>query len=248
MSQDIRRRVATSAGTTDMQRNDTHNDDEFLSSRSGAGLSAPVMMRGSPSQSGTALKLHVPLLFSILPTFIQRLVSSIGLLRYFAPKWKGRFLIQIGSFLYKFSHEKATTPKGSPFAIDSVDVQLVELAAKDGDYDGAEFAIRNLPFGFKGVFVVSSWHKKNYYAVPTREDALVWVNSLREGRQEAIVRSMGHANHIPYPKSWTYFDTLAKTFLKSKERIKARMEESSMREMEMSSMGEGGPVPKGYYG
>lgn len=246
MSQDLRRRVATNADTTDMKRN--VEEDEFLSSRSGAGLSAPVMMRGSPSQSGTALKLHIPLLFSVLPTFLQSLVSSIGLLRCFAPAWKERFLIQIGSFLYKFSHEKATTPKGSPFAIDSVDVQLIDLAVKDGDYDGAEFAIRKLPSGFKGVFVVSSWRKKHYYAVPTREEASVWVNSLREGRQEAIARSMGHANHVPYPKSWSYFDTLAKTFLKSKDRIKARMEESSMREMEMSSMGEGGPMPKGYYG
>jgi hypothetical protein len=241
MSQEIRRRTAGS--TTVMQS--TNEDEEFISSRNGAGLSVAAMMKASPSQSGRAIKLHVPLLFSILPTFIQRIVSSIGLLRCIAPAWKERFLIQIGGFLYKFGHDTAKTPKGTPFAIDSVDVQLVE---RDGEYDGAEFAIRNLPPGYKGVFVVSTLRKKHFYAVRTRDEALVWVNTLRQGRQEAITRSMGHASHMPYPQSWSYFDALAKTFLKSKERIKARMEETSIREMEMSTMGERGPAPRAYYG
>jgi hypothetical protein len=248
MSQEIRRRTAGS--TTVMQSTSNNNNEDaqesFLSSRNGAGLSATAMMKASPSQSGIAIKLHVPLLFSILPTFIQRIISSIGLFRCIAPAWKERFLIQIGGFLYKFGHDAAKTPKGTPFAIDSVDVHLVE---RDGEsYDGSEFAIQNLPPSYQGVFVVSTLRKKHIYAVQTRDEALMWIHTLRQGRQEAITRSMGHANHMPYPQTWSYFDALAKTFIKSKERIKARIEETNTREMEMSSMGERGPAPRAYYG
>jgi len=243
MSQELRRR--TTGGAGDMQTN--NDDDQFLSSRNGAGLSAAAMMKASPSQFGETVKLHVPIFFSILPTFIQRLVVSTGVLRCLAPTWTERFLIQIGCFLYKFSDETSKTPKGTPFAIDSVDVHLVEFV-KGNDLDGADFVIPHLPSAYKSVFVVSTLRKKHYYAVRNNCDAIAWVNSIREGRQEAISRSMGHTNQMPYPQSWSYFDTMAKTFVKSKERIKARMEESNIREMEMSTIGEGGPAPRGFYG
>jgi hypothetical protein len=59
---------------------------------------------------------------------------------------------------------------------------------------------------------------------------------------------MGHTGNIPYPKSHAYFDNLGRNLLKSKERIQSKIEESQVREMDMSGFGEGGALPRGYYG
>ena len=75
-----------------------------------------------------------------------------------------------------------------------------------------------------------------------------WVNSLRQARQEAVTRSMGHAPADSYRKAWSYFDGLGKNLVKSKERIRRKMEEQGMREMEMSSLSPGGGLPRGIYG
>jgi hypothetical protein len=66
-----------------------------------------------------------------------------------------------------------------------------------------------IPFGFQGIFSVESSMtlptKVQYYAVPTEEDAQLWVNSLTQARQESITRSRGHSK-VPVPQSWQYFD------------------------------------------
>ena len=59
---------------------------------------------------------------------------------------------------------------------------------------------------------------------------------------------MGHAHQDSYPRSWAYFDTLGEGLRKQKDRIRRRMEEKSIGELEMSQLSEGGPVPRGYYG
>jgi hypothetical protein len=75
---------------------------------------------------------------------------------------------------------------------------------------------------------------------------------LRQARQEAITRSMGHADHQPYP--YQYYDGLAQSLVRSKDRIRRKMHESSMREMEMTRVGAGGvaggagPMPRGFFG
>jgi len=104
----------------------------------------------------------------------------------------------------------------------------------------------SLPPGFSAVFSVSTLRRKHYYAVADKEEAMIWIRSLREAKQEQITRSMGHAKNMPYP--FEYFDNLASSLVKSKDRIRHRMEEANLREMEMSSFGEGGPLPRGYHG
>jgi hypothetical protein len=160
------------------------------------------------------------------------------------PQWRNRYLILIGNYLYKFKNESSATPKGTPFSIDMVDSNL--LASKEDDAMAP--ALSNLPQGFKCIFTVSVFGKKHYYAVSDREEGLTWVNSLRQARQEAVTRNMGHASNVPYPKPWSYFDSLGRSLQKSKERIKAKVEEHNMREMELSGVAGGGPMPRGYYG
>ena len=76
---------------------------------------------------------------------------------------------------------------------------------------------------------------------------MLWVRSLHEARQEAITRNMGHATTVPFPSSWKYFDSLGKSLVKSKTRLRNRTEELRLKEMEMSEFSEG-PLPRGYHG
>lgn len=215
----------------------------------GSGLSAPRMLTASPQEHGYVLKLHVSPFFMLLPRFLQKLISKIWLLKWFAPKWERRYLILLGSYLYKFTDTYSTTPKGSPIQIDAVNVNLIG-STSDISFDdqGVAEALQSLPRGCDAVFVVSTLRKRHYYATSDRDQALTWVNSLRQARQEAITRSMGHAPSDSYPTSWIYYDSLGKSLLRSKNRIRAKLEERNLRELEMSSIGGGGSFPRGYYG
>jgi hypothetical protein len=232
---ELRQRSSATTVTT-MSSND--ETDEFML-RSGAGLSAKSMMDASPQQHGVVLKLHAPILFSILPDFLKKLILSFSFLSFLAPAWKQRYLILCGSYLYKFNNQSSPVPKGSPFQLKSLDVDITTRQ---------EFPeLAQLPPGYSSVFCISTLRRKHYYAVADNDEALTWVRSLQEARQEAITRNMGHANHVPYPKSWDYFDSLAKNLIKSKERIKEKMEGSRMKELEMTNFTEGSPMGRGYH-
>jgi hypothetical protein len=105
-----------------------------------------------------------------------------------------------------------------------------------------------LPPGFGAMFSISTLRRKQYYAVTDAEEALLWVRSVQEAKQESIKRNMGHAANVPYPASWSYFDSLGKSLVSSKARIRQRLEESGLREMEMSNFAEVGPMPRAYHG
>jgi hypothetical protein len=219
--------------------NNSKEDDVLR--RTGAGLSASAMIRASPSQHGAVYKLQVPVMFSILPSFLQRIICSWSCVSFLAPKWKERYLIQIGNYLYRFKDPQSSTPKGAPVPLEQANVRL--MSSKDDEVECVA-----LPPSVRAVVIVYTLRKKQYYGVSSREEAMTWLNSIEDGRQEATRRSMGHTRDVPYPKSWEYFDNLGRNFLKSKERIKTKIAESEAREMEMSNFGEGGPAPRGYYG
>jgi hypothetical protein len=101
-------------------------------------------------------------------------------------------------------------------------------------------ALEILPGGFSALFEVSSAGKTQYFAVETAEEAKIWVNSLRQMRQDAITRGMGHSDGVPYPRLWESFDASARRLGERKSRIKGRLESIERREMEMQTMG-------GYY-
>eukprot|EP00591_Stephanopyxis_turris_P012084 CAMPEP_0195526866 /NCGR_PEP_ID=MMETSP0794_2-20130614/28173_1 /TAXON_ID=515487 /ORGANISM="Stephanopyxis turris, Strain CCMP 815" /LENGTH=216 /DNA_ID=CAMNT_0040657651 /DNA_START=229 /DNA_END=879 /DNA_ORIENTATION=- len=209
-----------------------------------AGLSAPALLRASPTYNGVVMKLHVPLFFTIIPTFVQRAVTSTHWCSCLAPSWKQRTLIVVGKYVYRFKDESADSPKGSPLSLDCLDSHLVGLR---DDIGGLELAFQHLPEEYKAIFSVVTFSKTYYFAVTSHEEAVTWVNSLREAKQEAITRSMGHSR-VPVPKDWDYFDSLAKKFAESKESIKTKMAAHRGREMEMSTFQDGSPASRGVYG
>jgi len=222
------------------------NEVDDLILRSDSGLAASSMMAASPSQSGKVMKLHVPAFYSLCPSFVQRFLLSWNFLSFLTPKWKERHLILIGSFLYKFVDENSSSPKGTPFSIETIESRVCSNTAEY--VDERDFAVNHLPPGYQSVLIVSTLRRKHYYAVASREECTTWVQSLADARQEKIKRSMGHAGNMPYPKSWEYFDSRGINLMNSKERIKAKIEEAHVKEMEMTNFAEGGPMPRGYYG
>lgn len=213
-------------------------------------LSRPALLKASPQEHGLVQKLHVPLFYSILPRFMQKCISSTRMLgRCLGPRWEARYLVLLGSYLYKFEDDNSkrgapSRPKGSPLALSSIEVYVV------GDNDLRNLAIdrETLPFEDGTVFCVSTFRKQYYYCVSDHEQATVWVNSILEARQEAIKRSMGHAQKDSYPKAWEYYDHLGQNLKNQKERIRQRMERKELQELEMSQLSEGAPLSSGYFG
>lgn len=251
-TQQLRQRV----GVTCSKPSSNMGDNFALSSSLGisGSLTAPKMLQhGTPQHHGQVMKLHAPLFYCLLPRFLQHFILNHEWLKScLAPTWQRRYLILLGSFLYKFvdsSHPK-NGPKGSPFSLETIEANIVPSGpaeiAKD-DSDEMAVALEQLPAGWSCVFVVSTLRKKHYYATADYEQAQVWVNSLRQARSESIRRSMGHAPEGSYPKIWDYYDSQGRSLVKSKERIQARLEQSSMKELEMSGLADVGAVSRGYY-
>lgn len=217
------------------------SEQEDVLPQQGSGLAAKSMINSAPQQHGVVLKLHVPLLYSILPEFIQKVILSVSFLAFLGPTWKQRYLILCGSFLYKFKNQMSQVPKGSPFELETIHVNAVS------SHGAPPPELGNLPPGFLAIFAVSTLRRQHYYAVADEEEAGVWIRSINEARHETITRNMGHAGGVPYPSTWRYFDTLGRGLLKSKERIREKLEEYNMREMEMANFVEASPM-RGFHG
>jgi hypothetical protein len=238
----IRKRVSAA-----VQRiSNTLNAEDVDELRFSGGLTAPQLLKASYQHQGSVMKLRGSILYSMLPRSLQHLIQRISWLSMLlSPTWERRHLILLGSYLYKFKDSSNPTkgPKGSPISLVSLSINIVSQRAVQDD-----IGVLYLPNGFETIICVSTVRKRQYYAVKSREEAAEWIHTLQSARQEAITRSMGHAPADSYPKSWDYYDNLGASFSSKKERIRTKMEVRNTREMEMSSIHDGGPIPSGYYG
>lgn len=224
-------------------RDDSNNNNRRYETEAfvpGAGLSADALIDSNPQHHGVVLKLHIPILYSILPEFLQRIILSWSFLSFWAPQWKQRHLVLCGSYLYKFKDRSSKLPKGCPFEVDGLHIDIV----RTGDIP----EIVRLPPGYSAIFAVSTIRRRQYYAVADNDEAMLWTRSVQEAKQATITRNMGHASNMPYPSSWKYFDSLGSSLVKSKARIRERLEESRLKEMEMTDFAEAGPMPRAYHG
>ena len=103
----------------------------------------------------------------------------------------------------------------------------------------------NEEFGFgtpsdsEAVIELTSAGKTQYLAISDKEEAQLWVNTMKQCRQDCITRKMGHSN-VPYPREWVALDSAATRLREKKNRIKEKMEQMDRKEMEMQNLG-------GYY-
>ena len=196
-------------------------------------LSAPALLAASPIHAGVAMKLHVPVLYEALPATVQWILSRCGP-RSWLPQWKRRYLIALGEYLYRFKDQDGAAPKGSPLPAATTESRI---APHEEEHSELSSVFGVFPEGFNTVFAVSSVGKTQYFAVESQEEARVWVNSLRQMRDGAITRKMGHSASVPYPAEWTAFDFSAKRLASQKDRIKRRLAAMDRKEQEMVSMG-----------
>lgn len=245
MSGQLRHRSAANAVSSVSTTDDTfssavklNNYDEYL-------LSARTLLAASPIHSSTVMKIHIPAIYTILPATIQWVLMRFCP-KNWTPRWKQRFLIAVGEYIYRFKDENDSSPKGSPIPVILADVRVLSKNNVDDDYNdnGPLFHIvlEMLPEGFEAVFEISSLGKTQYFAVENREEANIWVNTLQQMRQDAISRSMGHTHGNPYPTKWKALDASAKRLKEKKTRIKTKLEEMNRKEQEMQRLGGGGIV------
>jgi len=231
-SGELRNRGRAGNSSRSMTTSNNTGEDDYQRK---SGLAAQSLIKESPTNHQTVLKLHLPFIYTISPACLKKFLCQSKICKsWVAPQWVPRYLVLLGSYLYRYTDEYSLCPKGTPIFIEQMNVNIIPFS---DDVEGFEYALRSIPFGCRGVFSVESFGKTQCYGVSTAEDALVWVNSIREAKQESITRSMGHSK-VPVPHSWDYYDRLAKKYARSKESIKARMEAYDRREFEMAGMQE----------
>ena len=224
--------------------------------RKHTGLTVQSLERALPQHTGRVQKLRVPFLYTMLPRFLQRIVLKAWCFTFLRPVWQSRYLIVLGSYLYKFKCDDGRNsldqqPNGAPVRLDHMNVYLVTTNSGHDDYDALIAQnVLNKNTRDKGscVFCIVTFRKKYYYACANHEEALLWVNTLRESCQESVTRTMGHAVKDSFPSNWRYFDALGEDLVNRKDRIRTRLQQSNLRELEMSNFSEGGPLPRGYFG
>ena len=90
----------------------------------------------------------------------------------FFPKWKSRFLILVGNYLFRYSSEQGESPKGVPIPIDSVTCRMSEE---------------------RNCFEVSMIRKVYTFRLESEEDCRSWIKAINERRGAAIRENLGHS-------------------------------------------------------
>eukprot|EP00956_Cyclotella_meneghiniana_P002290 scaffold2600_cov73-Cyclotella_meneghiniana.AAC.8 len=191
-------------------------------------LTASALQNANPIHSGYAHKLHMPAFYSFLPASIQTLLKWRCFPRRWSPNWTQRYLIVIGSYLYRFQDENGDI-KGAPIPMDTLEAKLYTEDLNE------EFGF-GTPLDCEAVIEITSVGKTQYLALSDKEEAQLWINTMKQCRQDCITRKMGHSN-VPYPSEWVALDSAAKRLREKKNRIKEKMEQMDRKEMEMQSMG-----------
>ena len=104
-------------------------------------------------------------------------------------KWKMRYFILAGSYLYRFSDEEATKQKGTPISITSATIRALNfdpaLPDKWEDHD----AFGPEPYCLELVLL----RKKVVLQAANADECSAWVQALQKRRLVAIREGLGHA-------------------------------------------------------
>lgn len=228
MSQALRQRSTMSQNNTENTASATKS---IGAEQNNTGLTVQAMERASPQHTGRVWKLRIPFLYTLLPQFLQRIVLKLWCFTFLRPMWQSRYLIVLGSYLYKFKDDSGRNllhqqPNGSPVRLDHMNVYLVTPKSGHDDQD-ALIALNLLKRTARDddscIFCVATFRKKYYYACSNQEDALLWVNTLREACQECVTRTMGHAVQHSFPQNWKYYDAMGDDLVQRKDRIRTRL-------------------------
>ena len=220
-------------------------------SRKADALAASNLLKSNPSHIGQVMKLDLPLFYSIMPSWVQRILRYLP--SPFRLSWKKRYMIQIGKYLYRYqidsdvgihgmSEGSKMKLKGTPILLSTLDAKpLVQTTygLQTANHDDIIAFASDLPPFCSGFFSITSDGETRYYAVSSVEEANTWIHSLRQGRQANIELSMGHDKR-PYPESWRYIDAMGEERFRRNRRVKDLIKNSERREIEILETMDGG--------
>jgi hypothetical protein len=108
------------------------------------------------------------------------------------PKWKQRYFVIAGNYLFRFTDEEAESPKGVPIPLDVC--QIHEVADEPG------------------VFEVNSIRKNYLLRAENVDEMRKWIRALKVRKVEAIRENMGHVEvslyFCPSDRSCAHFSFL----------------------------------------
>ena len=119
-------------------------------------LTTDNLLRQSPLKFGYLLKKNNSILARVFPCLFSR--------------WKSRYFILIGNFLYRFSSDQSNQPKGAPIPLDSVRVNIIDDSC-------IELTM------IRKVYVIRA---------DTAKEATEWVKAIHERKYTAVKETMGH--------------------------------------------------------
>lgn len=128
----------------------------FNLSRSGL-PTAQDLLAMNPSKYGYAMKKSNSFLSYILPCIF--------------PRFKKRFFILIGNFLFRFSSEHGESPKGVPLPLDAITVRTLDSLS----------------------FEISMLRKTYVINAESSSECASWVAEIKKRQAQAIRENMGHA-------------------------------------------------------
>lgn len=108
-----------------------------------------------------------------------------SMLAYFFPcffsRWKTRFFVLVGNYLFRYSSEHGESPKGAPIPIDSVTCRVTNE---------------------ENCFEVSMIRKVYTIKTSTAEDCRSWVKAINDRKVNTIRENLGHSTSNEAIKSF----------------------------------------------
>lgn len=149
----LRRR---SNGSVD-DRVDAEDSQPFIISMSNSKLSCADLLQIGPDKCGYVHKKSNSWTSYLLPCIYSR--------------WRSRYLILIGNYVFRFESEHGERPKGIPIPVDSITVKVFE----------------------DGTFVLETIRKSYFFRADSVAIARSWAEAIKARKFMAIKENMGHA-------------------------------------------------------
>ena len=156
-------------------------DDQVLlmePERSSSRPSAHALLNSEPLHSGYLRKRSRHILWHML------------LPRCCKDTWKSRFFVLTGTYLFRYSSENGSSPKGVPLPMDACSFR----SATSEEEDEAA-AVGQVPRGVG--FVVSTVRKEYHLRADTAAERDQWLRVFQATKQRAIKERLGHATANP---------------------------------------------------
>lgn len=155
--------------------NNNSDSNNFII-KSDNNLTCAELLSLNPDRHGVLYK-HNKSMWSFLLFFLPWLYE----------KWKKRYFILIGNYLYKFKHDNDEMIRGSPIPLDAVmDLKIITDMSK---YDLSNRTGDDINYYFEIITL-----KKTYILKCDNHDEMMrWINAIKRRKLQSIKESMGHS-------------------------------------------------------